>query len=99
MKEYMNRVDHDFNLNVFKSTDIISSCWKSQQVHFFFAILMLPEAASRSVLQKKLFLKISQNSQENICARASFLVKLQASAPFLQSTSGGCFFFSDFFDR
>ena len=27
---------------------------------------------------KKVFLRISQNSQENICARASFLIKLQA---------------------
>ena len=29
---------------------------------------------------KKLFLKISQNSQENTCARVSFLIKLQAQA-------------------
>ena len=28
---------------------------------------------------KKVFLEISQNSQENICARVSFLIKLQAS--------------------
>ena len=28
---------------------------------------------------KKLVLEISQNSQENICARVSFLIKLQAS--------------------
>ena len=26
---------------------------------------------------KKVFLEISQNSQENICARVSFLIKLQ----------------------
>ena len=31
---------------------------------------------------KKLFLKISQNSQENICDRASFLIKFQP-APLL----------------
>ena len=29
---------------------------------------------------KKLFLEISQNSQENTCARVSFLIQLQASA-------------------
>ena len=29
---------------------------------------------------KKLFLKFSQNSQENACARVSFLIKLQATA-------------------
>ena len=28
---------------------------------------------------KKVFLEISQNSQENICAKVSFLIKLQAS--------------------
>ena len=31
------------------------------------------EAATRGVLRKKMFLKISQNSQENPCARVSFL--------------------------
>ena len=36
-----------------------------------------PEAATRSVLCKKLFLEISQNSQENTCTRVSFLIKLQ----------------------
>ena len=29
---------------------------------------------------KKVFLKISQNSQENTCARVTFLIKLQAAA-------------------
>ena len=50
---------------------------------------------------KKVFLEILQNSQENTCARVSFLIKLQTSAqvfscefceisknPFLQNTSG-----------
>ena len=36
------------------------------------------EAANRDVLYKKVFLKISQNSQENACARVSFLIKSQA---------------------
>ena len=31
----------------------------------------------KSFTYKKLFLEISQNSQENICARVSFLIKLQ----------------------
>ena len=35
------------------------------------------EATTRGVLSKKVFLKISQNSQENSCARLSFLIKLQ----------------------
>ena len=37
------------------------------------------EAVIRGVLLKKVFLEISQNSQENSCARVSFLIKLQAS--------------------
>ena len=37
------------------------------------------EAATRGVLRKKVFLEILQTSQENTCARASFLIKLQAA--------------------
>ena len=33
------------------------------------------ETATRGVLCKKVFLEISQNSQENTCARASFLIR------------------------
>ena len=53
---------------------------------------------------KKMFLEISQNSQENTCVRVSFLLKKRPwhrcfplnfakflRTPFLQSTSGGCF--------
>ena len=42
------------------------------------------EAIVRKCSVKKVFLKISQNSQENTCARLSFLIKLQA---FLQNAS------------
>ena len=38
------------------------------------------EAATGGVLQKKVFLEISQNSQQNICVRVPFLIKLQAEA-------------------
>ena len=38
------------------------------------------EAVARSCSVKKVLLKISQNSQENTCARDSFLIKLQAYA-------------------
>ena len=31
--------------------------------------------------KRNVFLEISQNSQENICARVSFLIKLQAAGP------------------
>ena len=38
-----------------------------------------PEAIVRKYSVKNVFLKISQNSQENTCAGVSFLIKLQAS--------------------
>ena len=37
-----------------------------------------PEAATGVFCQKKVFLEISQFSQENTCARVSFLINLQA---------------------
>ena len=37
-------------------------------------------AAGGAALSKKLYLKISQNSQENTSVRVSFLIKLQPSA-------------------
>ena len=47
------------------------------------AILMNISEFAEAVVQrcsaKKVFLEISQNSQENTCARVSFLIKLQAS--------------------
>ena len=43
-------------------------------------LLLIWEAAVRRCSVKKLFLKISQNSQEITCARVSFLIKLQAPA-------------------
>ena len=39
----------------------------------------ITEAAAGGVLCKKVFLKMSQISQGNTCARVYFLVKLQAS--------------------
>ena len=36
------------------------------------------EAVAQRCSVKKVFLEISQNSQENTCARVSFLIKLQA---------------------
>ena len=38
------------------------------------------EAATIGVLWKKVLLEILQNSQENTCAKVSFLIKLQATA-------------------
>ena len=39
---------------------------------------LFSEATPGSVLSKKVFLEISQNSQKNTCARVSFLIKLLA---------------------
>ena len=36
-----------------------------------------PKAVAQTCSVKKVFLEISQNSQENTCARASFLINLQ----------------------
>ena len=42
--------------------------------------------------KKKMFLKISQNSQENSCARVSFLIKLQVSEHlFYETPLDDCF--------
>ena len=41
---------------------------------------LVTEAVVRRCSVEKVFLEISQNSQENTCARVSFLIKLQAWA-------------------
>ena len=41
------------------------------------AIQVIFKVVTRRCSAKKVFLEISQNSQENTCARASFLIKLQ----------------------
>ena len=40
--------------------------------------IKINKAVARSCSVKKMLLKISQKSQENICTRACFLIKLQA---------------------
>ena len=44
------------------------------------------EAVARRCPVRKVFLKISQNSQESTCARASFLIKLQYRAPLVAAS-------------
>ena len=46
-----------------------------------FSLSETSETATGGVLYTKVFLRISQISQENICDRASFLIKLQARPP------------------
>ena len=56
--------------------DIIMKTWMRQKL---FNSKKNIEAATRDVLYKNVFLEILQNSQENTCARVSFLIKLQES--------------------
>ena len=45
----------------------------------------MSEAVTRSYSIKKLFLKLLQNSQDDTCARGSFLMKLQTSGNFIKN--------------
>ena len=64
----------------------------------FGLFLSIRSSQRRRSVKKKELLEISQNSQENNCARASFLVKLQAlnfakslKACFYRTPPDGCF--------
>ena len=46
----------------------------TRSLHSFIQSIYGIEADVRRCFVKKMFLEISQNSQENICARASFLI-------------------------
>ena len=70
---------------------------------------LFTEAVAQTCSIKKVFLKISLNLQENICARVSFSIKLQAlwhrcypvnfanflRAPFFRTTPGDCNYFDE----
>ena len=43
-------------------------------------MMVITRSSHQRCSVKKVFLEISQNLQENICARVSFLIKLQAEA-------------------
>ena len=43
-------------------------------------IFHLSEAVTGGILLQKVFLEVSQNSQENTCGKVSFLINLQAEA-------------------
>ena len=51
----------------------INICWNDADSRYPFR-----EAVVQRCSVKEVFLEISQNSQENTCARASFLIKLKA---------------------
>ena len=47
-----------------------------------------PEAVAQRCSVKKVFLKISQNSQENTCARPCFLIKLPQACNYIKNETG-----------
>ena len=67
------------------------------QVKFFLNLekILIAEAVGQRCSLKKVFLEISQNSQENTCASLFFN---KIAGLFLQHTSGGCFCNSHLFD-
>ena len=67
----------DFILTNKKSLFIKLKCFRSWNL--WSPWIHNSEAATRGALWKNVLLEISQNSQENTCARVSFLTKLQTS--------------------
>ena len=61
------------------SSTKIKQKWICQMNLMGFLAIIFAEAVARYCPVKKVFLRISQNSQENACARASFSIKLQAN--------------------
>ena len=64
-----------FSLNFF----LVNKCYRLIQVCKYYWSFVFPEAATGSVLWKKVFWKISQNSLGNTCVRVSFSIKFQSS--------------------
>ena len=58
----------------------LKSCFKTGSCFYLFFFSFNSKAATRGFLQKKIFLKNSQNSQENTCARVYFLIKFRGKA-------------------
>ena len=58
---------------------IFSQFWQLRHSWELYTGFLVPEAVAQICSVKKVFLEISQNSQENTCARVSFLIKLQDS--------------------
>ena len=71
----------NFKEHLFRKTTVNAWLWKSAP--------NFRKSSHQRCPLKKVFLEISQNSKENTCARASFLIKLQvAPANLLKRDSG-----------
>ena len=78
--QLLQRYNNFMQTNSFvQISDRITLYWSKSFISNFMIKNNISEAATRGVLCKKTFLEISQNSQENTCARVSFLIKFQAS--------------------
>ena len=68
LDSYLDYSDHFYKLNLGKLL-------LTYYFHFIFWFVFYSEAVAQSCSVKKVFLDISQNSQENTSARVSFLIK------------------------
>ena len=48
-----------------------------EQISHYPCKILITEAATEGVLQKKMFLKILQNSLENACAKVFFIINME----------------------
>ena len=93
---------HILSSGVVKIGGLLVQCTSSSK--WFLTLGHSRQATTKAFLWKKMFLEISQNSQENSCARVYFLLKMRLwhrcfpvnfakflRTFFLQNTSGGCF--------
>ena len=62
----------------------------------FLVVLTLPRSSHQRCFIKKVFLEVPLNSQENACARVSFLAKFQAACNFIKKENLPQVFFSKF---
>ena len=70
-------------------TTTLMSHWYLYSLSTLKMLLLATEAVIQRCSVKKVFFEISRNSQENTCARVSFLIKLQASATGLSLSASG----------
>ena len=57
---------------------LLPSKWFPKGHHSRKTIVVVAEADTGDILRRKVFLKIFQKSQKNVCARTSFIIELQA---------------------
>ena len=73
-KGYISAITKKYDIDSRFILDSSYLCWNTT---FIYTLERVQEAATRDVLQEKVFLEVLQNSQGKTCARASFLIKLQ----------------------